>query len=153
MRRVWLAFAAAALLAVAYAAPFERGRKAEPRGEEWERIVPAQVAAYKRTEFAPAKPGTEGLATYSGPAFKIYVQFSRAADEAGALNAILGMQREAQSRKAKVTANLQGRDKYSLHEQGTSIQYAWTRGSYYFSAACEHGGQACLEPFLQAFPH
>jgi hypothetical protein len=137
----------------AWASPFVQAGKAEPRGDDWSRIVPAQVGAYKRTEFTPAKAGAEGLASYSGPGFKIYMQFGRAADEAGALNTLTGMQREAQLRKAKVTADVQGRDKYSLHEQGASIQYVWTRGSYYFSAVCEQGGKACLEVFVQSFPH
>ncbi|MFH1267082.1 MAG: hypothetical protein ABIK89_15250, partial [Planctomycetota bacterium] len=127
-----------------------------PTGDDLEVLLPSQVGAFVREPIrVPRDIHHDPIyANYRLGSSGVFVELGICGEPDGAQQAITTAKRETDAEFPDVSQeNTLGTDPSYLRTVNTlGAFFAWTRGSYYFSAHAK-GGEADLDAFMSAFPY
>jgi len=146
-------------------APYGIERRPMPAGLNLDELLPKQVGPYTRTIIE--KSSQRGVppssieidsdsvyATYTAGGKEIFVEFAVASSAENA-QSVLGNAANETTAKFPVDPRFGSIDtepSYFKVNNESGAFYAWTRGSYYFSASAK-GGEGDLDLFMHSFPY
>lgn len=153
------------ITALAGSAPYGIEKRPIPVGLDLDKLLPKQVGPYERvmlekseqrgtTPAAMEMDGNSVYATYRSGEREIFVEF-------GVNNKVEDAQSSLDVAASEVTngfptdpklGSIGTEPSYLIVSNESGSFFAWTRGSYYFSANAK-GGEADLDAFMNAFPY
>jgi hypothetical protein len=139
--------------------PYRIDQRAMPVSEDLEVLLPPRVGSYERRQLRVPKDihGDPIYAEYHQGTAMVFVELGICGSADIAQAGVETARRETRHEGSPmvIRAWSSGTDP-SFFEvvdpQGGGAFVAWTRGNYYFSAHAK-GGQADLDPFMEAFPY
>jgi hypothetical protein len=146
--------------------PYGIDRRPMPTGLNLEQLLPKQVGAYSRVLLEKSEQrgvppssiqvdGNSVYATYRAGGNEIFVEFgvnSSAANAQSILDTAAGDVVGGVFPTDPRFGSMGTEPSYLKVNNADGAFFAWTRGSYYFSASA-NSGEAALDAFMQAFPY
>jgi hypothetical protein len=146
-------------------APYEIEKRSLPAGTNLDELLPKQVGRYTRTLLeksdqrgvTPSSIEVDGnsvYATYADGNKEIFVEFAVSSNPMNAQTALDVAASEVtdQFPTDPRFGSIGTEPSYLRVDNQSGAFFAWTRGSYYFSANAK-GGASDLDAFMQAFPY
>jgi len=145
-------------------APYGIEKRQMPNGLNLDELLPKQVGPYTRTLLEKSDKrgetatsievdGNSVYATYKAGDKEVFVEFA-VGSKAESAQSVLQLAAEELLGKFPSdpgVGSIRTEPSFLRVANSSNGFFAWTRGNYYFSADAK-GGEADLDPFMQAFP-
>jgi|SRR5262245_9619675 len=136
------------------AVPYGIEERPMPEGDDLEVLLPRQVGSYVRDSIRPPKDIHRDpiYAHYRSGASTVFVELGICGSASGAKVGLSNAKAELEAEFPDAPKSFAIRGDPAYLKVPSKGFFAWTRGSYYYSASAS-GGEADLDAFMEAFPY